>query len=213
MKKNQFLIFLAFFLLLVFITLVTVSRRQIIREYNKVVKESLFLNDSINALMARNMYIDELNRVHQSADGFSIKNNKFYKLQEDGAKKQITIPFSNKKLVLIRYSRAGCDKCIEQLFRNQDLLNQIKSKHDLAIIVDFEEYDDFKKWQRSTIAPGEQFIWVDDTTPLNLDKYMKNETSYIFVVDEIKTVHSIFIPNISFQADFYDYINLLSVDN
>lgn len=212
-KKNNFLMVVAFFGILIYTILATINHQTIIEKYQKVIKEKLSLNDSLKLLEVRNTYLDKIYRIHHRTDGSSIKNINFYSLNEDDTKKKINIPFTNRKLVIVRYSSSGCDSCIEMLLRNPNYLMQIKSKYDLAIIVDFKKYDEFKKWQRSTIGPGEKFIWVDESTPLKLDGYVKTGASYIFTVDNNQTIHSLFIPNSSFPEEFVNYINMLSIIN
>lgn len=173
-------------------------------EQNK--QSMIFAIDSLNKLNTYVDYIDELLNISYLSSSIQIANYKqFYELQDNDELIPTKIQKSNKEFFVIRYSKSGCNSCIEMLFKNHNYLAKIKEKYSLIILVNFNSYNEFQNWKKSQISTEEKFFWVNEEK-FPLDNLI-GKRSYVFISNDLNNVHSIFIPNNLFPNSLTKYMD------
>lgn len=136
-----------------------------------------------------------------------MKDIKFPRIGSDGTKEFQKLA-NDKPKFIVRYNEIGCNTCVNLIFKRKGNLEKLLQKYEFVVLVDFNNYDDFLRWKR-TSEMSDNIYWIEKNS-LAFDKYFKNN-SYSFILDKDMVAKNFFVPNNQFQELLIEYLDDLVV--
>lgn len=162
-------------------------------------------NDSVAKYQVFSSYLGNILATNYKWGQIKLNNLKFYKVAKSGEKSLVELPKKDK--FVIRYNEIGCNTCVNLIFKDKESLDAIKKKYDFIVIVDFERYEDFVRWKRTSEMENNIFWVKKDTLPF--DEHFNNN-SYTFILNSDNEVHSIFMPDSQFPEQLKKYLKAIT---
>lgn len=164
------------------------------------------LMDSLKHLHWRNTYLTDILFHNYNSIGKKVSGIKGEDVKSENLAQIVLFKdYTDKDKFIFRFSTIGCNSCSLVFFDKLKVyLDEMKKKYDIYVLVDFNKYSDFHKWQKTSgIVDGKLLYLKVPAGNLELDEE-RSSTSYVFTLSKNNVVTSVFVPNSSYP----DYIDL-----
>lgn len=155
----------------------------------------------ISKLETEKAYVETLLSFNYQIAHMNLKGQALGIIDTGGNKKEFPMQqlftTNKKKKFIIRYSEIGCNTCVNLLFKNRKLLTDVSTKYEVVILVDFQRYENYVVWKRTSEIKDNIFILKANN--LVFDRYFK-ESSYCFILNEDLTTSKFFKPDNMFPT-------------